>query len=155
TPEQTAFLARLGRRLAGLTGSLGPDAFSLNRAAEELRGLVEDVTTFARQQAPLAELETWHAEARTAIVLELAVARLPAVGSAPGMPRFAARLAAALGAPPPAEWPRGVALVAPGTRIDLARQVFFGEPAERPLLPWLSDEAARRGVGEDGRPVSG
>src|SRR5206468_3408455 len=36
--------------------------------------------------------------------------------------------------------PRRVELVAPGTRIDLAGQVFFGSPAEQsPLLPWLSD----------------
>jgi methionyl-tRNA synthetase len=33
-----------------------------------------------------------------------------------------------------------VGLVKPGTRINLARQVFFGTaPEPPPLLPWLSD----------------
>jgi methionyl-tRNA synthetase len=81
----------------------------------------------------------------------LAAARLLAHGAAPVMPRFASRLAAALGLPEPTEWPRVVELVSAGTRVDLARQVFFGAvpfapaaasptaaaPAS-PLLPWLA-----------------
>ncbi|MGH3375380.1 MAG: acyl carrier protein, partial [Actinoallomurus sp.] len=40
------------------------------------------------------------------------------------------------------EWPKIVTLVPAGTRVDLARQVLFGAPAEPaeapPLLPWLT-----------------
>jgi methionyl-tRNA synthetase len=138
TPEHTAFLARLDSRLSALTSSLGQDAFSLNRAAEALHGIVDDVTSFARLEDPLAEIEGWKDEARTAIALELAAAQLLATCSAPVMPRFATRLAAALGGGPPTEWPRSVALVKPGTHIDLAGQVFFGRSPEPSLLPWLS-----------------
>ncbi|MEU6917436.1 class I tRNA ligase family protein [Streptomyces olindensis] len=160
TPEHTAFLARLDTRLRLLTGSLGPDGFSLNQAAETLNGIVEDVTSFARLQAPAADVDSCKDEARTAIALELAAARLLAACAAPVMPRFAARLAAALGGPPPTEWPRTVTLVPAGTPIDLTRQEFFatpGTPEQNPapqaeaapqpgpegtgplLLPWLSD----------------
>ncbi len=142
TPEHTAFLARLGARLTELTGSLGHDGFSLNHAAEALDGIVADVTAFSRLESSTAEIEEWKDETRTALALELAAARLLAHGAFPVMPRFATRLAAALGEPPPSEWPKTVTLVPPGTRVDLARQVFFGAPpapaADEPLLPWLS-----------------
>lgn len=139
TPEHTAFLARLGARLAELTGSLGHDGFSLNNAAAALAGIVEDVTAFSQRESATAETEEWKDETRTAIALELAAARLLAYGAAPVMPRFAARLAAALGEPPPSTWPKIVTLVPAGTRVDLARRVFFGVPEEEPpLLPWLT-----------------
>jgi methionyl-tRNA synthetase len=151
TPEHTAFRRRLGTRLSALTDSLTPDGFSLNKAAEALDGIVEDVTQFSRLETAVSGIEGWRDETRTATALELAAAQLLAYAAAPVMPRFAARLAGALGAPPPAVWPRTVALVAPGTRVDLARRVFFvGAPgrAEQPqadpapgpaatLLPWL------------------
>jgi len=159
-PEHAAFLDRLGVRLAALTGSLGPDGFSLNRAAEQLHGIVEDAIGFARLEGVVAGSAAWRDETRTALMIELAAARLLARCAAPVMPRFASRLAAALGDPPPVEWPRAVDPVAAGTRIDLAGRVFFGAPAgggldasadggfgasaaggvpERgsPLLPWL------------------
>jgi mannose-6-phosphate isomerase-like protein (cupin superfamily)/acyl carrier protein len=139
TPEHTAFLARLDTRLSEMTGSLGPDGFSLERAAETLCGIVEDVTSFARLQAPLAEIEAWKDEARTAVALELAAARLLACCAAPLVPAFVGRLAAALGGDAPSVWPRRVGLVTPGTRIDLATRPLSGGRAEAsPLLPWLS-----------------
>ncbi|WAL68647.1 class I tRNA ligase family protein [Amycolatopsis cynarae] len=147
TPEHTAFLARLTERLAALTHSLGPDGFSLNRAAETLLGLVDDAWEFSRREAPAADLDPWHDEARTAVALELAAARLLATCGSPVMPRFAAALAGALGGPPATQWPRSVRLVPPGTAIGLAGHVFFGEKtssakteesADSPLLPWLS-----------------
>ena len=139
TPEQSAFLARLDRRLAEITGCLGPDDFSPARASAALCGLVEDVTAFAGLQAPLAGVEAWKDEARTAIALELAAARLLAACSAPILPGFAARLAAALGEAGPAEWPRRTALVQPGARLDLAgRDLFVARAEAPPLLPWLA-----------------
>ncbi|MDH6110351.1 methionyl-tRNA synthetase [Kitasatospora sp. MAP12-15] len=148
TAEHTAFLARLGSRLDALTNSLGRDGFSLNRAAAELNGIVEDTVRFAAAESPLAEAEGWRDEARTATALELAAARLLAHGAAPVMPRFAAKLAAALGLPAPARWPSTPELLTPGSRVDLADQVFFGAPAqaespEAPaLLGWLTDLVA-------------
>lgn len=153
TPEHTAFLARLGTRLAELTGSLGADGFSLNRAAEALAGIVDDVVVFARDERAVAGLPGWKDQARTAIALELAAARLLAYGSAPVMPRLAARLAVALGESEPSVWPERVELVAPGTPIDLADQHFFaglaeiaeaegtsaGDDAEPEHLAWLAD----------------
>jgi methionyl-tRNA synthetase len=141
TPEHTAFLARLGARLRAVTGALGQDGFSLNQAAEELHGIVADVLVFGALEGATAEIEAWKDEARTAIALELAAAKLLAEVAAPVMPRFAGRLAAALGRPEAAKWPATPTLVAPGTRIDLARQTFFGaapESGSPALTPWLS-----------------
>ncbi len=142
TPEHTAFLARLENRLGAMAGCLGQDGFSLNGAAETLRGIVEDTLRFKGLEGAILDIDDWKDEARTAIALELAAAKLLAHCAAPVMPRFAARLAAALGIEPPTQWPRIVTLVPPGTRVNLARQVFFGaqpEPETQPaaLLPWL------------------
>jgi methionyl-tRNA synthetase len=146
-PEHTAFLADLNLRLAALAGALGQDGFSLNRAADTLIEIVDDAIRFGERERVAGGIASWKDEARTAIALELAAAKLLAVGSAPVMPRFAGRLALALGIDQPQEWPEGVRLVAPGTRVDLAGAVFFGgappEPASAALpsahLPWLSD----------------
>jgi methionyl-tRNA synthetase len=145
TPEHTAFLARLESRLGEMTGCLGQDGFSLNLAARTLSGIVEDTLRFSGLEAPAAGLPEWRDEARTVIALELAAARLLACCAAPVMPRFAARLAAALGVEPPARWPRQVRLVPPGTRVNLAGQVFFGAPLPPATTPlaWLSDLVRR------------
>ncbi|SES04844.1 methionyl-tRNA synthetase [Streptomyces sp. yr375] len=144
TPEQSAFLARLGGRLTALTASLGPEGFSLREAAAELTGLVEDTVRFSRREAALlAGRADWHSELRTATALELAAAKLLAHGAAPLMPRFAARLTDALGLPEPTAWPRTVELLAPGTPVNLADAVFFKLPedaaAEPAPLPWFSE----------------
>lgn len=140
TPEHTAFLARLDNRLAQMTGALGQDGYSLNLAARTLTGIVEDAQRFAGLEGAVFGMPPWKDEARTAIALELAAAKLLAYCAAPVMPRFAAKLAAALGIDPPAQWPKLVTLVPPGSKVNLARQGFFGEgaqPAASPLLPWL------------------
>ncbi|OLE28721.1 MAG: methionine--tRNA ligase [Actinobacteria bacterium 13_1_20CM_3_71_11] len=128
TPEHTAFLARLNTRLAAVSGALGPDGFSLNQASAELDGLVDDVRRFAAQEARVAASETWRDEARTAIALELAAAKLLATCAAPVLPRFAAALAAALGSGPIDAWPQIATLVAPGSPITLADRTFFLDP---------------------------
>jgi methionyl-tRNA synthetase len=146
TPEHTAFLARLGTRLAEMAGCLGQDGFSLNRAAQTLDGIVDDTLRFTGFEGASAGIAAWKDEARTAIALELAAAKLLAHCAAPVMPRFAAKLAAALGIEPPTQWPRTVTLVQPGTSVTMARTVFFGaapEPGtpaapDESLLPWLS-----------------
>jgi methionyl-tRNA synthetase len=125
TPEHTAFLDRLGVRRTALAGALGPDGFSLNRAADELNGIVEDTLAFARLEAPAGRIDRWSSQARSAVALELAAARLLARCAMPVMPRFAARLAGALGDPAPTRWPDGVELVPPGTVVELSKQVFF------------------------------
>ncbi|MFF5336198.1 class I tRNA ligase family protein [Streptomyces sp. NPDC013181] len=125
TPEHWAFLGRLGSRLAALTGSLRPDGFSLSRAAAELDGMVRDVVRFSAAERLVAGTADWHDETRTAVALELAAARLLASGAAPVMPRFAARLSAALDLPEPTTWPRTVELLAPGSKVRLASTVFF------------------------------
>jgi methionyl-tRNA synthetase len=151
TPEHTAFLRRLGTRLAEVTGSLSEDAFSLNQAAEALDGIVQDTIRFSEQQEQLVGLEAAASPSRTAVVLELAAAWLLARCVAPVMPRFARNLAAALGADPPDTWPDLVTLLRPGSRVDLSDQVFFGDPGDSgkpaaatttevdPLLGWLTE----------------
>ncbi|MBT2454874.1 class I tRNA ligase family protein [Streptomyces sp. ISL-86] len=155
TPEHSAFLARLGARLTAVTGALGNDAFSLNQAAAELDGIVCDTVRFTRAEGLLADTAGWENENRTAIALELAAARLLAHAAFPVMPRFAARLAAALGMDAPGTWPRTVELVAAGSEIALADAVFFrpsdladlaapaapaapAADAEPALTPWLT-----------------
>lgn len=132
TPERAAFRTRLADRLAALTGCLARDDFSLNRAAEELAGIVEDATRFRAETGG------------TAVADELAAAWLLAHCAAPVMPRFAAKLAAALGAPAPATWPGEVEFRTAGTPVELAGQEFFtapATPAEQPpaLLSWLRE----------------
>ncbi|MFD8144117.1 class I tRNA ligase family protein [Streptomyces sp. NPDC059708] len=144
TPEHTAFLARLGTRLDAVTGALGNDSFSLTQAAAELDGIVRDTVRFTRAEGLLTDTPGWEDENRTAVALELAAARLLAHAAAPVMPRFAARLAAALGAGAPRTWPRTVELLTPGSAVDLADAVFFqpsadtAEPSEPLLTPWLT-----------------
>lgn len=125
TPEHSAFLARLGTRLAAVGSALSSEGFSLNQAAAELDGLVLDTVRFSRQEALTAHSASWQDETRTAVALELAAARLLATAATPVMPRFAGRLAAALGLPEPADWPETVELVPPGSEIRLADAVFF------------------------------
>ena len=128
TPEHAAFLARLHARLGTLTASLRPGGFSLNDATAELDVLVADTVRFAGRERLLAEAGGLPDEVRTATALELAAAALLAYGAAPVMPRFAARLAAALGQPPPEVWPGTVELVPPGQKVTLAGTTFFVEP---------------------------
>jgi len=156
TPEQTAFLARLNARFTAASNALGADGFSLNQATEELDGIVVDVVRFAAQEGRTAEARTWRDEARTAIALELAAAKLLATCAAPVLPRFSARLFAALGLSPVAAWPGSVTLVPVGSKISLAHQVFFTDPATTvepttataaaapgaDLLPWLTEAVA-------------
>jgi methionyl-tRNA synthetase len=174
TPEHTAFWVQLSSRLADVTGALGQDGFSLNRAARALDGIVTDTVRFAQAEAATGDLEDWKDEARTAIALELAAARLLAHCAMPVMPRFATRLAAGLGLDPPAVWPELVTLVPPGTQVSLAREVFFGaqpaepqsaepqsaepqsaEPEPSPLLAWLSDRVREALLLPAGQPVAG
>ncbi|WP_051795529.1 class I tRNA ligase family protein [Streptomyces sp. NRRL S-87] len=145
TPEHQAFLARLGARLSAVTGALSGDAFSLNQAAAELDGIVADTVRFARAEGLLTDTAGWENENRTAIALELAAARLLAHAATPVMPRFAARLAAALGmGDAPSAWPRTVELLTPGSEVALADAVFFTPTAAAaatgtdPLTDWLS-----------------
>ncbi|MGW7639340.1 hypothetical protein [Streptomyces decoyicus] len=125
TPEHSAFLGRLGSRLAALTGSLRPDGFSLRQAAAELDGIVQDVVRFTTAERLVEDTDDWHDESRTAVALELAAARLLASGAAPVMPRFAGRLSAAPDLPEPTAWPRTVELLTPGSKVRLSSTVFF------------------------------
>lgn len=125
TSEHTAFLTRLSLRLDEVTAALGPEGFSLRSAAAALDGIVTDVRAFSRQQSALAQDDRWSSEARTAIALELAAARLLATASAPLMPRFSAKLAAALGIPVIETWPDTADLVEPGSRCTLSGAHFF------------------------------
>jgi methionyl-tRNA synthetase len=125
TSEHTAFLAHLSVRLEEITAALNPEGFSLRRAAAVLDGIVTDARDFSAQQSRLAGPGQWGSEVRTAIVLELAAARLLANVSAPLMPRFSARLAVALGIPEIGTWPQAVELVGPGSRCALAQTRYF------------------------------
>ncbi|MCP3755596.1 class I tRNA ligase family protein [Streptomyces sp. TBY4] len=131
TTEHTAFLARLSLRLDEVTAALNPEGFSLTDAAAVLDGIVGDVRTFSRRQSALAHDGRWSSEARTALVLELAAARLLATASAPLMPRFSAKLAAALGIPAVDSWPDTAELVEPGSRCTLAGTRFFDTGEQR------------------------
>ncbi len=140
TPRQTAFLHRLQLRLDAVTAHYSPNGFSLNAAAAELNGMVDDAVGFSRVHVTLRTNIDLRDEYRTAMALELAAARLLALCAAPLMPRFAASLAASLGGISIATWPRHVTLVAPGSRIDLAKSVFFAAPSTS--QPGFSDQEA-------------
>lgn len=122
-----AFRDQLAARLAAVSAALAE--MSLNRAAEELHGIVQDAVAFR------------DATSGAAVAHELAAARLLARCAAPVMPRFAARLAAALGEPDPGVWPTAVEALPAGAAVALAGAGFFGgAPAAEPaLLPWLRE----------------
>lgn len=128
TEVHQEFLACLTTRLAAVTAAL--DDLSLNRAAEELHGIVEDAIRFHERVG------------EAGLACELAAARLLAHCAAPVMPRFAAGLAAALGCGEPAKWPEAVDFLPSGTPIALAGRKFFSAPPvdDTPvLLPWLRE----------------
>jgi methionyl-tRNA synthetase len=156
TPEHTAFLNLLQNYLATITAALGQDGFSLNQAARALAGLVTDTVRFSEFEAATAGLAEWKDEARTAIALELAAAKLLAHCAAPVMPRFAARLGEALGTGEPDQWPELVTLIPPGTKISLAGQIFFRDPADTsPELAEAESGQAESGQAESGQAGSG
>lgn len=159
TPEHVAFLGRLGTRIAAVTANLNEDGFSMNQAAAELEGIVADSWRFAELEGVLGGSPGWRDEARTAIALELAAARLLSRVAAPVMPRFAARLAEALGDGPAEVWPTTVDLVPAGSRINLAGQEFFAAVPEQAtpgpaLLPWLEGLVRTTLALPEGEPLS-
>ncbi|WP_034274092.1 class I tRNA ligase family protein [Haloechinothrix halophila] len=144
TAEHTAFLARLSLHLDEITTALNPEAFSLRHAGAVLDAIVADARAFSRQQSPLRDLPEWDSEARTAVALELAAARLLGSVSAPLMPRFSGRLIDALGLAQLDAWPDTVALVEPGSACTLAATDFFTAAHPSPLLlDWLRDKVAK------------
>ncbi|WP_200261954.1 class I tRNA ligase family protein [Streptomyces sp. HSG2] len=144
-PEHWAFLARLGTDLETVTGALRADGFSLRDAAAALERLVEDAVRFSRRESPTTTNPDRRDEARTAVALELAAARLLADVATPLMPRFAGRLAATLDVPEPTAWPRTVELVPPGSAITLADAVFF-TPVPAPRDTRRPDAAGKHGA---------
>jgi methionyl-tRNA synthetase len=144
TPEHTAFLGRLSGRLSTITGFLDADGFSLNGAAAELNGIVEDVRWFGTREYTVADSTHWRDQTRTATALELAAAWLVACCAAPVMPRFARDLATRLGMPEPTSWPRTVELVPAGTVIDLADAEFFATPRLPDRTTHAAEEFAQR-----------
>lgn len=144
TAEHWAFLTRLGQRLRAMTSSLEADGISLNRAAEALDGLVDDVVRFSRDERFLADVPSLRDVARTAIALELAAARLLSCLASPLMPRFAANLATALGDAAPVTWPDTATLLPAGQPVALADRTFFQvrqpvtTPSDSSLLPRLT-----------------
>lgn len=130
-PEHVAFLDRLGVRLQAATSALSPDGFSLNCAAAEADGIVEDVIRFAREQGHTAGAPLWADHTRTSLALQSAAAALLAAVTAPLMPRFANALATALGCEDCTRyWPDVVELVPAGTRVALASATFFTDPQD-------------------------
>ncbi len=129
SPIQSAFLARLQTRLDAIAIHYGADGFSLNGVMGELNGLVDDAVGFtAAHQCLSGNPDAWD-EWRTVIALELAAARLLAQCAAPVMPRFAGKLAEAIGADDAtSHWSDQVTLLQPGAKIMLAAASFFAVP---------------------------
>lgn len=133
TPIQRAFLARLQNRLDAIGIHYGADGFSLNGVIRELNGLVDDVIEFSSAHQSLCHNPSTYDEWRTVLALELAAARLLAQCSVPVMPRFASKLAAALGVDNIAsQWLGYVTLLAPGSKIELASAHLFSVPELAP-----------------------
>jgi methionyl-tRNA synthetase len=129
TPMQSAFLACLQVRLDAITGHYGANGFSLNAVMRELNGLVDDAIRFTESHRSLPPSGNLRDEFRTTVALELAAAQLLALCTAPVMPRFAERLANALGGTKLDAWRDHVELVPPGTEIAIANTRFFSLPS--------------------------
>jgi len=140
--EHRAFLARLEGRRAAVEAALSPQGFTLNAAATELNGIVQDAVRFARDQAHLAAAPAAAGLSRTAVALQLAAAKLLAACGVPVLPRFAGRLASGLGLDM-GKWPRTVTLVAPGSPVNLGQAPFFAErPSARQARSTLAAKPA-------------
>ena len=125
--EHKAFLAFLESTRNELRDAYAIETFSARRATRALLRLVEETRAFAESQHHLATAPARANELRTAQALELAAARLLALGVSPIMPRFAERLFRGLGETHPvaeASWPEGHGWVAEGTAIDLREAGF-------------------------------
>jgi methionyl-tRNA synthetase len=125
--EHKAFLAFLEATTHSLRQAYTARSFSTRRATRALLELVDETRAFAASQSYFAAVPARTNELRTALALELAAARLLALGVAPIMPRFAERLFRGLGGTHPvaeAAWPEGHGWVAEGTAVDL-REVGF------------------------------
>lgn len=143
TKEQVAFWAQLNGHLQQTTDALNADGFSLRRAAQQLKNLVQDTLTFSRSQQRLAGIAGWKDEYRTSLALELAAAQLLSGLAQPLMPRFASRLAAALGNEAASRWPQQAAIVTPGNAITLHQVTFFSDgnaPQEPQHWAWLKEK---------------
>jgi len=126
-PEHKEFLAILEATTHSLREAYNARSFSTRQATRALLTLVDEARAFAASQRHFAAVPKRTNELRTAQALELAAARLLALGVAPIMPRFAERLFRGLGETHPvseANWPEGHGWVAAGTAIDL-REVGF------------------------------
>lgn len=130
SPIQSAFLAQLQARLDAISIHYGADGFSLNGVMHQLNGLVDDALRFSKAHQSLVGNPGLHDEWRTVIALELAAAQLLAQCAAPVMPRFAGKLAKAIGADDAAtQWRDHVALPPSGAAISLAGAAFFAVPS--------------------------
>lgn len=130
TLQQRAFLARLQQLTTLVAEAYGGTSFSPQRVARLLCELASEAIEF-RGAERYWDARAYDAEARTAIALETAAARLLALLSAPIMPSFAAWLWQGLGGAMPlntALWPEVMPFAPPGTAVDLALPFFsFGQ----------------------------
>lgn len=143
TKEHVAFWAQLNSHLQQMNDALNSDGFSLRRAAQQLKTLVKDTLVFSQSQQCLATSAEWKDEYRTSLALELAAAQLLSRISQPLMPRFADRLAAALGNTATDAWPKQAEIVTPGNAIVLHQVTFFSDVVEQNKTPnwvWLNDK---------------
>ena len=133
SPIQSAFLAQLQARLDAIAIHYGADGFSLNGVMHQLSALIDDVIRFSKAHQSLFGDPSLYDEWRTVIALELAAARLLAQCAAPVMPRFAGKLAKAIGADDATtHWRDRVTLAPPGVEIRLAGASFFAVPRTAP-----------------------
>lgn len=124
TPRQVAYLNTLKKRVGTLGTFYDANGFALNSVVSELNAIVTDAIRLSDAYARVRDNPDLHDEYRTSIALQLATAKILATVSSPLMPRFAGRLAAALGQEITA-WPNDVALVPSGTTLSLNGARFF------------------------------
>ena len=125
TPMQIGYLDSLCNRLAALRSCYGADGFSLNRVVDELNAMVTQAQRLGHIAKRLRRSAESHAEYRTFVALELATAQLLAATALPLLPRFAIKLADALGMNDVGTWPTSVDLMRPGTVVTLSGRQFF------------------------------
>jgi len=156
TKEQVAFWAQLNGHLQRMNDALNSDGFSLRRAAQQLKTLVQETLVFSQSQQRLAASADWKDEYRTSLALELAAAQLLSRIAQPLMPRFANRLAAALGNTSTDAWPQQAEIVTPGNAITLHQVSFFSDADAQQKTPhwdWLKEKLATLLPGATAKPA--
>ena len=135
-PLEAKLAETVAAHLAELTAQM--EAFELRKAAQALRALWVAGNEYLTEAAPWTAIKTDRDRAAVVVRTGLNLVRLFALASAAVIPTTAAVIAAALGEPPPTQWPKpdGELDALPRGRAVRAPDVLFRKIDEDQIAAW-------------------